>query len=126
VRAIYSPSHPIAIARDGDFRFSAGYEANNVTPDTDFDLYYSVSPDDIGLNTLSYFDPTTGEGYFLLLAAPRLDVSAAQVVAKDVIVVLDQSGSMDGIVRPGAGRGGLRADAPERRGPLSWWPSAPA
>ncbi len=96
VRAIYSPSHPVAIARDGDFRFSAGYEAGNVTPDTDFDLYYSVSPDDIGLNTLSYYDPTTGEGYFLLLAAPRLDVGAAQVVAKDVIVVLDQSGSMDG------------------------------
>lgn len=96
VRAIYSPSHPVAISRDGDFRFRAGYEAGAVTPDTDFDLYYSVSPDDIGLNTLTYQDPLTGEGYFLLLAAPRLEVSAAQVVAKDVIVVLDQSGSMDG------------------------------
>jgi len=96
VRAIYSPSHPIAVARDGDFRFTAGYEAGAVTPDTDFDLYYSVSPDDIGLNALSYRDPASGEGYFLLLAAPRLDVGAEQVIAKDVIVVLDQSGSMDG------------------------------
>ena len=96
VRAIYSPSHSIAVARDGDFRFSAGYEANNVTPDTDFDLYYSVAPDEIGLNTLSYLDPATGEGYFLMLAAPSVNVSEAQVVAKDVIVVLDQSGSMEG------------------------------
>lgn len=98
VRAIYSPTHDIAIARDreADDRFSAGYEANNVTPDTDFDLYYSVSTDHIGLNLLTYRDPDTGEGFFLLLAAPSLNVDAAQVVAKDVIVVLDQSGSMEG------------------------------
>lgn len=104
VRAIYSPTHDIAISRDGDYRFSAGYEANNVTPDTDFDLYYSVSTDNIGLNLLTYRDPSagsgqgpdTGEGFFLLLAAPSLSVDAAQVVAKDVIVVLDQSGSMEG------------------------------
>ncbi|MCC6191886.1 MAG: VWA domain-containing protein [Anaerolineales bacterium] len=96
VRAIYSPSHPVAIARDGELRFSAGYEANDVTPDTDFDLYYSVSPEAIGLNTLSVHDPSSGEGYFVLLAAPSLAADAAQVVAKDVVVVLDQSGSMEG------------------------------
>jgi Ca-activated chloride channel family protein len=96
VRAIYSPSHPVAIARDGERRFTAGYEASGVTPDTDFDLYYSVSPEAIGLNTLSYHDPATGEGYFVLLAAPSLAAAADQIVAKDVIVVLDQSGSMEG------------------------------
>ena len=96
VKAIYSSSHKIAISRDGNYRFSAGYEANNVTPDTDFDLYYSVSPEDIGLNLLTYRDPETDEGFFLLLAAPSLNVEAAKVVAKDVLVVLDQSGSMEG------------------------------
>jgi Ca-activated chloride channel family protein len=96
VRAVYSPTHNIAVEREGDYRFSAGYEANNLTPDTDFDLYYSVSADHIGLNLLTYRDPDSGEGFFLLLAAPSLNVDAAQVVAKDVIVVLDQSGSMDG------------------------------
>jgi Ca-activated chloride channel family protein len=96
VRAIYSPSHPVAIARDGEYRFSAGYEANSVTPDTDFDLFYSVSPEDIGLNTLTYHDPATGEGFFVMLAAPAVTVADDQVLAKDVIVVLDQSGSMEG------------------------------
>jgi Ca-activated chloride channel family protein len=96
VKAIYSSSHDIAVDRDGDFRFSAGYEDSYVTPNTDFDLYYSVSTQDIGLNLLTYRDPATDEGFFLLLAAPSLDVEAARVVAKDVIVVLDQSGSMDG------------------------------
>jgi Ca-activated chloride channel family protein len=96
VRAIYSPSHTLDIARADDFHFSAGYEENNVTPRTDFDLYYSVSTDAIGVNLLTYRDPATGEGFFLLMAAPSLNAEASAVAAKDVILILDKSGSMDG------------------------------
>jgi Ca-activated chloride channel homolog len=42
IRTLYSPSHDVAIVRDGDFRATIGYEGSNVTPDKDFDLYYSV------------------------------------------------------------------------------------
>jgi len=96
VRAVYSPSHTIAVSRDDEHHFSAGYEANNILPDTDFDLFYSVSTENIGLNLLTYRDPASGEGFFLLLAAPSLNVDTSQVIAKDVLIVLDQSGSMDG------------------------------
>ena len=44
---------------------------------------------------MSYVDEGTGEGYFLLLAAPGID-DETEIVAKDVIVVLDTSGSMEG------------------------------
>lgn len=96
IRAIYSPSHKIAVDRQGNLRFSAGFEDSNVKPDTDFELYYSVSQESIGLNLLTYRDPAEGDGFFLLLAAPSVEVDASQVVAKDVIFVLDQSGSMEG------------------------------
>jgi Ca-activated chloride channel family protein len=98
VAAIYSPSHPIAIDRQGTGRFSASYEDSNVTPDRDFELYYSVSQDDIGLSLLSYIDPESEDpgGYFVLLAAPGLENDRRQVIPKDVIFVLDQSGSMEG------------------------------
>ncbi|MCA9973896.1 MAG: VWA domain-containing protein, partial [Anaerolineales bacterium] len=93
IRALYSPSHPVAIFRDGEFRATAGYEAERVTPDQDFELYYSVTPEDIGLNLLSYRE--AGEdGFFLLLVAPSVTVN--EVVAKDVILVVDTSGSMEG------------------------------
>ena len=39
LRAIYSPSHDIAVDRPDDFHFAAGYEASDVRPDTDFELY---------------------------------------------------------------------------------------
>src|SRR5690606_29848018 len=44
---------------------------------------------------LTYKEP--GEnGFFVLLAAPSVEVDPTQVVAKDVILVLDTSGSMFG------------------------------
>jgi Ca-activated chloride channel family protein len=95
IKAIYSPSHDVAIERTGEAAAKVSFEANNVRPDKDFELYYSVSEQDIGLSLLSYKE--SGEdGFFLLLAAPNWQTDVDAVVAKDVIFVLDTSGSMDG------------------------------
>jgi Ca-activated chloride channel family protein len=100
LKAIYSPSHNVLIKRDGDFAANASYEAANVTPDKDFELFYSVSPQDIGLNLITYKDTSQGDaepGFFVLLAAPNVQVDAtSSIVPKDVILVLDTSGSMEG------------------------------
>ena len=95
IRAVYSPSHKIALDRPNDFNFTASYEESEVTPDQNFELYYTVSPADIGLNLITYRDPADGDGFFVLLAAPGVE-TGSEVIAKDVILVLDQSGSMDG------------------------------
>src|SRR5918997_5232562 len=95
LRAVYSPSHDIAVDRPDEFHFAAGYEASDVRPDPDFEIFWSVSAGSIGTSVVSYLDESTGEGYFLLLAAPGID-DETEIVAKDVIVVLDTSGSMEG------------------------------
>ncbi len=98
IRAIYSPSHLVGVIRDGDYNFTASYEDTFVTPDKDFDLYYSIADEDIGLNLVTYRDPDADDdhGFFLLLVAPSVEVDPHQTIAKDVLIVLDQSGSMDG------------------------------
>lgn len=93
IRAIYSPSHPVAVNREGEFRAVVGYEDADVTADKDFELYYTISPDDIGLSLLSYKEAAQ-DGFFLLLVAPSVEVD--EVIAKDVILVMDTSGSMEG------------------------------
>lgn len=95
LKSIYSPSHTVAISRDGAYAARVGYEAANVKPDRDFVLYYSVSPEDIGLNLLSY-RLGNDDGFFLLLLSPNVQARAGQIVAKDVILILDTSGSMQG------------------------------
>ena len=95
IKAIYSPSHPVAIDREDDYRASVGWEGRDVAPDKDFALYYTVSQEDLGVNLLSYKERDE-DGFFMLLVAPKVEVDEAQVVAKDVILVLDTSGSMEG------------------------------
>ncbi|UCG22897.1 MAG: VWA domain-containing protein [Chloroflexota bacterium] len=95
IRAIYSPSHPVAIDRDGDYQAVVGFEDSDVLADQDFELFYTIAPEDIGLNLLSYQEEGQ-DGFFLLLVAPAVDVDSDQVVAKDVILVVDTSGSMEG------------------------------
>jgi Ca-activated chloride channel family protein len=95
LKTIYSPSHAVEVRRDGPQRATAGYEAANVQPDADFTLYFAPEPDEIGVNLLAH--RTAGEdGYFLLLAAPGVELKTQPVQPKDVAFVLDTSGSMAG------------------------------
>ncbi|MCU0484530.1 MAG: VWA domain-containing protein [Anaerolineales bacterium] len=97
IRAVYSSSHDLAVSRQAEDHVTAGYEAVNIRPDADFVLFYSVGESQ-ALHLLTYRDPAdsgNADGFFLVLLAPKADISQ-QVQAKDLILVLDRSGSMDG------------------------------
>ncbi len=98
LQAIYSPSHPVSVDRKDSQTAVAGWEATKVKPDQDFQLYYSIGQSE-AFHLLSFRDPNDPQdpdGFFLLLLAPRPELPD-RAVAKDVILVLDRSGSMDGI-----------------------------
>src|SRR6266566_1351563 len=92
--SIYSPSHKVEIKRDGPNRAVIGYESKDEKPDTDFQLVYSSDIRDVGLRLITY-KPDTDDGYFLLLAAPTIS-NETKPAAKDVVFVVDTSGSMAG------------------------------
>jgi Ca-activated chloride channel family protein len=92
--SIYSPSHKVEIRRDGPNRAVIGYESKDDKPDTDFQLVYSSEKRDIGLSLITH--KSGGEdGYFLLLAAPTV-AKETKPAPKDVVFVVDTSGSMAG------------------------------
>jgi len=95
LKSIYSPTHTVEIKRDGSNRATAGFEATDVKGETDFALYFAAEKDEVGVNLLTY--RVSGEdGYFLLLASPGLETKDRQVIPKDIVFVLDTSGSMAG------------------------------
>jgi Ca-activated chloride channel homolog len=97
IRAVYSPSHEVGVSREADNHVVVGYEAANVLPDTDFALFYSIGETQ-AFHLLSYRDPTDTsdpDGFFLVLLAPRIN-TISRVIPKDIILVLDHSGSMEG------------------------------
>jgi len=95
LKSIYSPSHNVEIHRHGDHQATIGFEAKDVKPDTDFQLFFAAEGGDVGVNLMTC---RTGsdDGYFLLLAAPAFELKEKTVVAKDIALVLDTSGSMAG------------------------------
>jgi Ca-activated chloride channel family protein len=98
IRLVYSPSHKISIDRLSPNQVRVGYEDSTVKPDADFAVYYSLGEEQ-AFHLLTYrdpFDPSDPDGFFLALLAPRPDAAADQALAKDVILVLDRSGSMEG------------------------------
>ncbi|MEN8098484.1 MAG: VIT domain-containing protein [Chloroflexota bacterium] len=95
IKAVYSPSHDVYVERPNDFEAVVSWESSNTLPDKDFELYYSVSSDQISANLLS-FKESDDDGFFLLLLAPDVEVNRDELVTKDVIIVLDVSGSMQG------------------------------
>lgn len=98
ISTVYSPSHAIATSRTADdLSFRAGFESNNFTPGDDFTLYYAVANDTISVNLLTYRESATEDGFFMMLVQPPITVDESKVSPKDVIIVLDQSGSMEGV-----------------------------
>jgi Ca-activated chloride channel family protein len=95
ITSIYSPSHTVDINRKGDKSATVGWEAKDTRPDTDFHLYIGRKADTLGMNLLTFKPEADKDGYFLLLASPVLKTQP-KAMPKDVIFVMDTSGSMMG------------------------------
>lgn len=93
MKTVYSPTHDVSVRRTGDNEATASWEGTGEIPDRDFLLYFSTSADDVGLSLLTY--PTGIEGgYFMLVAAPRFSIPKEKILPKQVVFVLDRTGSM--------------------------------
>ena len=118
LRAVYSPSHDIAIDRPDDYHFAAGYEASDVRPDTDFELYLERLAGRHRRQRRQLRRRAPERAISSSSPRPGID-DKTEIVAKDVIVVLDTSGSMEGEKIEQAQEAlALRPGSPQRRRPL--------
>ncbi|MDO8588727.1 MAG: VIT domain-containing protein [Armatimonadota bacterium] len=91
---IYSPTHTVKVDRVSDNEATVKWSASNVKPNTDLVLYYTVSDDDMGMDLVAH---KTGEkGFYMLLASPRVEIDKTKLQTKNVVFVLDRTGSMAG------------------------------
>ena len=104
IKNIYSSTHDISLPSRSEKSAKVSFESNNFLPDKDFVLYYSVSSDNVGINLLTYKDGDD-DGYFIALFAPKHRIDKNEIQPKNIIFVIDRSGSMSGekIVQAKAG-----------------------
>ena len=94
--AVYSPTHDLSIKRKGPRRVIATYTAKDVLPTTDFQVFYKAANEEVGATLLTHQPDKGKDGYFMVLASPSPRASQKEVVAKDLVLVFDHSGSMSG------------------------------
>lgn len=93
LRTIWSPTHVISSNRPDNNNAKVGMLEKNSLPDKDFLLYYSVSNSELAANLITH-KAESEDGYFLLTLSPPFQSKA--VIGKDVVLVADTSGSMQG------------------------------
>ncbi|HEB34290.1 MAG TPA: VWA domain-containing protein [Candidatus Aminicenantes bacterium] len=91
---VYSPSHNVSVRKEGKSKARVGFEGKNIKPEKDFVVYYSLSEDDIGLSFMNWEGPE--DNYYMLLASPSYVGKKEKILSKNLIFVLDSSGSMSG------------------------------
>ncbi|MEX2118283.1 MAG: VIT domain-containing protein [Pirellulales bacterium] len=95
IKNVYSPTHAVSVTREGK-RATVSLTAENQVPISDFRLFYDVEAGKLTTRVLSYRPKPDDEGYFLLLASPKIEKNDAERPKKTVVFVVDRSGSMSG------------------------------
>lgn len=94
IGSVYSPSHDLKVERIDPDRVKATYEVENAIPSTDFQLVYQEGIGEVGASLISHRTGERDDGYFMLLVSPNPGTARQRVIAKDIVFVLDHSGSM--------------------------------
>ena len=93
---IYSPTHAIIMARPNDREATISFEKDQALLDRDFQLFYTLGGGDVGVTALAHRPDPKQNGYVMMLVSPRAELSKSQQVPRDMVFVLDTSGSMRG------------------------------
>ncbi len=94
IKNVYSATHNVDVKRRGKTA-TVTYSGKNEIPSGDFRLMFDVGRGKLSARVLSYKPKGKEEGYFLLLANPQIE-DDRPAPAKNVVFVVDRSGSMSG------------------------------
>ncbi len=97
VANVYSPTHAITLKRTNDKEVIVNFDKNQAALDKDFQLFYSTGEKDVGLTILAHRPISTEDGYFTMLLTPKVELAKEYDVPRDMVLVLDTSGSMRGV-----------------------------
>ncbi|HTK39120.1 MAG TPA: VWA domain-containing protein, partial [Pyrinomonadaceae bacterium] len=84
-------SHKIDVSKKGETSATVTFESNS--DPSDFQLFYGLSNGDFGMSLLTYREPGK-DGYFLLELSPKDKILDSELINKDIVFVIDTSGSM--------------------------------
>jgi Ca-activated chloride channel family protein len=92
--SVYSSSHHVATEWLGSGEARVTWAAEDVRPDDDFDLFFAPTDEGFGGGLLT--GHRHGRDHFLFLFSPAAESHHEDAMPKDIVFVIDRSGSMSG------------------------------
>ncbi len=92
LRTVFSPVEGATVARDGDHGAVLTYE-EGASGLSDLSLLFSMREDPLAAGLLAFREPGE-DGTFMLTLSPRVEDDSAKAAPKDVVFIVDRSGSM--------------------------------
>ncbi len=97
ISTVYSPTHVISSTRVSKDQFRLSVGDNTKLEPGPFRLSYLLEKGGVSASLLAYPDASVGGGYFLLLAGmPAVRAEKTTTIKREVTLVIDRSGSMQG------------------------------
>lgn len=96
---VYSPSHDVSFDRRDKKRVDFKYSANKHVPSTDFRVLWESGNSPLQMSLITHRPDPKEDGYFLLLVQPNLPDPKDDdqpKLGKNIVLVVDKSGSMRG------------------------------
>jgi len=88
IKNVYSPTHGVAIKRPTPDKANVAFEAKNTIPANDFRLLFDSGKDEVATRILSFRptgDKDDDDGFFMLLASPKIERDEKDILPKTVI-----------------------------------------
>jgi len=94
VRAVFSPTHEVSVMREAPHRAVVSFRSENRPVRQDFDLVAIFFGSDLDLRLFCHRGRGT-RGAFLAVVSPPLTRTSKKELPRDVVFVVDRSGSID-------------------------------
>ena len=96
IKNVYSPTFDVQIERVATNVVKTTCTLENQAPTRDFRLFFDQNADELSAKIQSYRPNPKEDGYFLLLASPKIVSEVKERPTKTIVFALDVSGSMSG------------------------------
>jgi Ca-activated chloride channel homolog len=96
LRAIFCPTHTTTVDRTGLQKAIIRVKCDAYSGNEDLRLLWVADQDELGLRVLACRPDADEDGYFMLVGNPTGSAAPRRAAEKDVVFVLDSSGSMRG------------------------------
>ena len=97
IASITPVTHEIDVRRDGETRASVSLRNGPAIPDKDFVVEYALGGEQSVIATLTHRANADRSGYCALVVQPKRGITEAELAPREVILVLDKSGSTRGV-----------------------------